>query len=125
VIKKKKDNSDISRPPISLADLAKHGIHRESIPRRRKKSAWSIAIGASIVGGIAAISVGVISATSAIGAAGSAIGGSTGLALVLVSIATAPAWAVPVAIMGGIFATLGLAFAILKYAKSRAPNKTA
>jgi hypothetical protein len=124
-MKSKRDNSDISRPAISLADLAKHGIHRESIPRRRKKNAWNIAIGASIVGGIAAITVGVISATSAIGAAGSAIGGSTGLALVLVSVATAPAWAVPVAIMGSVVATLGLALAIFKYAKSRTLYKNA
>lgn len=137
-------------------ELEKHGIHRPSA--NGKRVAQNVAIGASIVGGTAATTVGVIaagtSATGAISAAGAAIGGVAGgvfgsgvglatggvgmaatvpfaaagasvggwagPALALVGIGTAPAWAVPVAIGGGVVALGGTAVAIYKYAKHRA-----
>ena len=146
---------------VTLKDLAKHGIHRThhaNDKKGKKAVAQNVAIGASIVGGTAATTVGVIAAsTSATGAisaagatiggvaggvfgsgvglatggvgmaatvpfatAGAAIGGWAGPALALVGIGTAPAWAVPVAIGGGVVAIGGVATAIYKYAKSRA-----
>lgn len=122
-----------------------------------KAVAQNVVIGASIAGGTAATTVGVIaagtSATGAISAAGAAIGGvaggvlgsSVGLAtggvgmaatvpfaaagaaiggwagptLALVGIGTAPAWAVPVAIGGGIVAIGGAATALYRFAKTR------
>lgn len=141
---------------VTLRDLEKHGIHRPST--KGKKVAQNVAIGASIVGGTTATTVGVIAAgTSATGvisaagaaiggvaggvfgsgvglatggvgmaatvpfaAAGAAVGGWAGPALALVGIGTAPAWAVPVAIGGGVVALGGTAAAIYKYAKHRA-----
>ncbi len=143
---------------VTLKDLAKLGIHRTSQTSGKKAVAQNVAIGASIVGGTAATTVGVLAAgTSATGAisaagaaiggvaggvlgsgiglatggvgmaatvpfatAGAAIGGWAGPALALVGIGTAPAWAVPVAIGGGIVAIGGAVTAIYKYAKSRA-----
>lgn len=143
---------------ITLQNLEKHGIPPASNTRDRKAVARNVAIGASIVGGTAATTVGVVaagaSATGAISAAGAAIGGVAGgvigsgiglatggigmaatvpfaaagvaiggwagPALALVGIGTAPAWAVPVAIGGGVVAIGGAATAVYKYAKSRA-----
>jgi len=148
---------------ITLKDLEKHGIHGNSTPHKGKKVAQNVAIGASIVGGTAATTVGVIaagtSATGAISAAGAAIGGVAGgivgsgvglatggvgmaatvpfaaagaavggwagPALALVGIGTAPAWAVPVAIGGGVVALGGAAAAIYKFAKHRASKSKA
>jgi hypothetical protein len=148
---------------VTLTDLAAHGIHRPAQASDKKAVAQNVAIGASIVGGTAATTVGVIAAgTSATGAisaagaaiggvaggvfgsgvglvtggvgmaatvpfaaAGAAIGGWAGPALALVGIGTAPAWAVPVAIGGGVVAIGGAATAIYKYAKSRAQKDKA
>lgn len=148
---------------ITLKDLAEHGIHRPARTNDKKAVAQNVAIGASIVGGTAATTVGVIAAgTSATGAisaagaaiggvaggvlgsgvglatggvgmaatvpfaaAGAAIGGWAGPALALVGIGTAPAWAVPVAIGGGVVAIGGAATALYKYAKSRAAKDKA
>lgn len=148
---------------VTLKDLAEHGIHRPTHASDEKAVAQNVAIGASIVGGTAATTVGVIAAgTSATGAisaagaaiggvaggvfgsgvglatggvgmaatvpfaaAGAAIGGWAGPALALVGIGTAPAWAVPVAIGGGVVAIGGAATAIYKYAKSRAQKDKA
>lgn len=139
-------------------DLAEHGIHPTPHAGDKNTVVKNVAIGASIVGGTAATTVGVIAAgTSATGAisavgaaiggvaggvigsgvglatggvgmaatvpfaaAGAAIGGWAGPALALVGIGTAPAWAVPVAIGGGVVAIGGAATALYKYAKSRA-----
>jgi len=143
---------------ITLKDLEQHGIHSPSTSRDGKKVAQNVAIGASIVGGTAATTVGVIAAgTSATGAisaagaaiggvaggvigsgvglatggvgmaatvpfaaAGAAIGGWAGPALALVGIGTAPVWAVPVAIIGGVVAIGGAVATVYKFAKSRA-----
>lgn len=148
---------------ITLKDLEKHGIHGHTSPHKGKKVAQNVAIGASIVGGTAATTVGVIaagtSATVAISAAGAAIGGVAGgvvgsgvglatggvgmaatvpfaaagaavggwagPALALVGIGTAPAWAVPVAIGGGVVALGGAAVAIYKFAMHRASKNKA
>lgn len=148
---------------VTLKDLAQHGIHRSARTSDKKAVAQNVAIGASIVGGTAATTVGVIAAgTSATGAisaagaaiggvaggvlgsgvglatggvgmaatvpfaaAGAAIGGWAGPALALVGIGTAPAWAVPVAIGGGVVAIGGAATALYKYAKTRAAKDKA
>ena len=142
-------------------DLAQHGIHPAPHAGEKHVVVKNVAIGASIVGGTAATTVGVIAAgTSATGAisaagaaiggvaggvigsgvglatggvgmaatvpfaaAGAAIGGWAGPALALVGIGTAPAWAVPVAIGGGVVAIGGAATALYKYAKSRAQKQ--
>ncbi|MDO9271118.1 MAG: hypothetical protein Q7T96_18585 [Methylobacter sp.] len=86
------------------------------------------AVGATIggvTGGVIGSSVGLVSggvgmvATVPFAAAGTAIGSWAGPALALVGIGTAPAWAVPVAIGGGVIALGGTAAAIYKFAKSR------
>ncbi|MBP9737436.1 MAG: hypothetical protein KBD82_17535, partial [Rhodoferax sp.] len=70
------------RTKVTLNDLAKHGIHRLTHTSDKKSVAKNVVIGASIVGGTAATTVGVIaagtSATGAISAAGAAIGGLAG-----------------------------------------------
>ena len=58
-------------------------------------------------------------------AAGAAIGGWAGPALALVGIGTAPAWAVPVAIGGGVVAVGGALAAAYKFAKSRSKDTNA
>lgn len=67
---------------ITLKDVEQHVAHPPSTSRDNKKVAQNVAIGASIVGGTAATTVGVIaagtSATGAISVAGAAIGGVTG-----------------------------------------------
>ncbi len=86
------------------------------------------AIGATIggvTGGVIGSSVGLVSggvgmvATVPFAAAGTAIGSWAGPALALVGIGTAPAWAVPVAIGGGVIALSGAAAALYKFGKSR------
>jgi hypothetical protein len=77
-----------------------------------------------VTGGIIGSSVGLVSggvgmvATVPFAAAGTAIGSWAGPALALVGIGTAPAWAIPVAIGGGVIALGGAAAAIYKFAKS-------
>jgi len=87
------------------------------------------AVGATIggvTGGIMGSSVGLvtggvgIAATVPFAAAGTAIGGWAGPALALLGIGTARAWAVPVAIAGGVITLGGTAAAAFKYGKSRA-----
>ncbi len=135
----------------------------ENITHNGKKIVQNVAIGASVVGGGPAATVGVIaagaSATGAISAAGAAIGGVAGgvlgsgvglvtggvgmaatipfaaagtaiggwagPALAIVGIGTAPAWAVPVAIGGGLVAAVGLFTGAYKFAKSRAKKTNA
>ena len=67
---------------ITLKDLERHGIHKFSKTRDRKSFTQNVAIGASIVGGTTAATVGVIaagtSATGAISAAGAVVGGVAG-----------------------------------------------
>lgn len=139
-------------------DSKNKGEHLSTHASNKKAVAQNVAIGASIVGGTAATTVGILAAgTSATGtisatgaaiggvaggvfgsgvglatggvgmaatvpfaAAGAAIGGWAGPALALVGIGTAPAWAVPVAIGGGVVAIGGVATVLYKYAKSRA-----
>ncbi len=93
-------------------------------------SAAGAAIG-GVAGGVIGSGVGLaaggvgMAATVPFAAAGAAIGGWAGPALALVGIGTAPAWAVPVAIGGGVVALVGAATAVYKYAKSRARKKNA
>ncbi len=88
-------------------------------------SAVGAAIG-GVAGGVLGSGVGLatggigMAATIPFAAAGAAIGGWTGPALALLGIGTAPAWAVPVAIGGGVIALGGAAAAVYKFAKSRA-----
>jgi uncharacterized membrane protein YebE (DUF533 family) len=63
-----------------------------------------------------------MAATVPFATAGAAIGGWAGPALALVGIGTAPAWAIPVAIAGGVVAVGGVAAAVYKFAKIRAKN---
>ena len=87
-------------------------------------SAAGAAIG-GVAGGVLGSGVGLatggvgMAATVPFAAAGAAIGGWAGPALALVGIGTAPAWAVPVAIAGGVVAVGGVAAAVYKFAKSR------
>jgi hypothetical protein len=85
------------------------------------------AVGATIggvTGGVIGSSVGLVSggvgmaATVPFAATGTAIGSWAGPALALVGIGTAPAWAIPVAIGGGVIALGGTAAAIYRFAKS-------
>jgi len=93
-------------------------------------SAVGAAIG-GVAGGVFGSGVGLatggvgMAATVPFAAAGTAIGGWAGPALALVGIGTAPAWAVPVAIGGGLIAFCGVAAGIYKFAKSRAKNTNA
>jgi hypothetical protein len=83
------------------------------------------AVVGGVAGGVLGSSVGLvtggagIAATAPFAAAGAAIGGWAGPALALVGIGTAPAWAVPVAIGGGVVAIGGVVAAAYKFAKSR------
>lgn len=87
-------------------------------------SAAGAAIG-GVAGGVLGSGVGLatggvgMAATVPFAAAGAAIGGWAGPALAVVGIGTAPAWAVPVAIAGGIVAVGGVVAAAYKFAKSR------
>jgi hypothetical protein len=87
-------------------------------------SAAGAAIG-GVAGGVMGSGVGLatggmgMAATVPFAAAGTAIGGWAGPALAVVGIGTAPAWAVPVAIAGGVVATCGVAVGAYKFAKSR------
>ena len=86
-------------------------------------SAAGAAIG-GVAGGVLGSDVGLatggvgMAATVPFAAAGAAIGGWAGLALALVGIGTAPAWAVPVAIGGAVAAAY-------KFAKSRSKDTDA
>ena len=66
-----------------------------------------------------------MAATVPFATAGAAIGGWAGPALALVGIGTAPAWAIPVAIAGGVVAVGGVAAAVYKFGKSRANDTNA
>jgi ribosomal protein S27E len=83
-------------------------------------SAAGAAIG-GVAGGVLGSGVGLatggvgMAATIPFATAGAAIGGWAGPALALVGIGTAPAWAVPVAIGGGLVAVGGAAVAAYKY----------
>lgn len=87
-------------------------------------SAAGAAIG-GVAGGVLGSGVGLatggvgMAATVPFAAAGAAIGGWAGPALAVVGIGTAPAWAVPVAIAGGVVAVGGVVAAVYKFAKSR------
>lgn len=87
------------------------------------------AVGAAIggvAGGVLGSGVGLatggvgMAATVPFAAAGAAIGGWAGPALAVLGIGTAPAWAVPVAIGGGVVAASGVAVAAYKLVKARA-----
>lgn len=90
-------------------------------------SAAGAAIG-GVAGGVLGSGVGLatggvgMAATVPFAAAGAAIGGWAGPALALVGIGTAPAWAVPVAIGGGVVAVGGALAAAYKFAKSRSKD---
>ena len=77
------------------------------------------------VGGVLGSSVGLVTGGAGIAAtvpfatAGAAIGGWAGPALAVFGIGTAPAWAVPAAIGGGLVAAGGLAVAGYKFLKLR------
>jgi hypothetical protein len=91
-------------------------------------SAVGAAVG-GVAGGVLGSGVGLatggvgMAATVPFAAAGAAIGGWAGPALALVGIGTAPAWAVPVAIGGGVVAIGGAAAAVYKIAKLRAKKQ--
>lgn len=93
-------------------------------------SAAGAAIG-GVAGGVIGSGIGLatggvgMAATVPFAAAGAAIGGWAGPALALVGIGTAPAWAVPVAIGGGVVAIGGAATALYKYTKSQAQKPKA
>lgn len=93
-------------------------------------SAAGAAIG-GVAGGVLGSGVGLatggvgMAATVPFAAAGAAIGGWAGPALALVGIGTAPAWAVPVAIGGGVVAIGGAVAAAYKFAKSRSKDTNA
>lgn len=85
-------------------------------------SAAGAAIG-GVAGGVLGSGVGIatggvgMAATVPFAAAGAAIGGWAGPALALVGIGTAPVWAVPVAIGGGVICAGGVAIAGYKVFK--------
>jgi hypothetical protein len=87
-------------------------------------SAVGAAVGA-VGGGVLGSSVGLatggvgMAATVPFATAGAAIGGWAGPALAVFGIGTAPAWAVPAAIGGGLIAAGGLAVVGYKFIKSR------
>jgi hypothetical protein len=60
-----------------------------------------------------------MAATIPFAVGGAAIGNWAGPALALVGLGTAPAWAVPVAVVGGVVGVGGLVAAAVKYTKSR------
>jgi len=78
----------------------------QSTPQKKAK-VGSVALGAAIVGGSAAI------------------GGWAGPALAIIGIGTAPAWAAPAAIGGAAVAAGGAAIAAYKFVKSRGGKKKA
>ena len=88
-------------------------------------SAVGAAIG-GVAGGVFGSGVGLatggvgIAATVPFATAGVAIGGWAGPALAVLGIGTAPVWAVPAAIGGGVVAAGGIAVAAYKLAKVRA-----
>lgn len=83
-----------------------------------------------IAGGVLGFGVGLVTggvgmaATVPFATAGAAIGSLAGPALALIGIGTAPVWAIPVAIGGGVVATSGFAVAAYKLAKSLMRYKT-
>lgn len=85
-------------------------------------SAAGAAIG-GVAGGVFGSGVGLATggagmvATVPFATAGAAIGGWAGPALAVVGIGTAPAWAVPVAIIGGVVTFSGIAAAAYKFSK--------
>ncbi len=87
-------------------------------------SAAGAAIG-GVAGGVVGSGVGLatggvgMAATVPFAAGGAAIGSWAGPALAFFGIGTAPVWAVPVAIGGGVVALGGAAAAIYKFAKHR------
>lgn len=87
-------------------------------------SAVGAAIG-GVAGGVFGSGVGLatggvgMAATIPFATAGAAIGGWAGPALAVLGIGTAPAWAVPAAIGGGVVAAGGVAVAAYKLVKAR------
>ena len=87
-------------------------------------SAVGAAIG-GVAGGVFGSGVGLatggvgMAATVPFATAGAAIGGWAGPALAVLGIGTAPAWAVPAAIGGGVVAAGGIAVAAYKLVKAR------
>jgi hypothetical protein len=87
-------------------------------------SAVGAAIG-GVAGGVFGSGVGLatggvgMAATVPFATAGAAIGGWAGPALAILGIGTAPAWAVPAAIGGGVVAAGGIAVAAYKLVKAR------
>ena len=91
-------------------------------------SAAGAAVGA-VAGGVMGSSIGMvtggvgIAATGPLAVAGAALGGWAGPALALIGIGTAPVWAVPLAVVGGVFFVGGVAAATYKFGKSRSAKK--
>lgn len=87
-------------------------------------SAVGSAVGGGI-GGYVGSSAGIVTggagivATVPFAVGGAAIGSWAGPALALVGIGTAPAWALPVAVAGGVCTSAGLAVGGYKYLKRR------
>jgi hypothetical protein len=78
-----------------------------------------------VAGGVLGSSVGIatggfgMAATVPFATAGATIGGWAGSALALFGIGTAPAWAMPVAIVGGVTTVAGIAVAGYKWYNSK------
>jgi len=142
----KKNNTSQTSPSSKGKEVAKNAAIGASIAGGTAATAVGVvAVGASatgaisatgaaiggVAGGVIGSSVGLatggegMAATVPFAAAGAAIGGWAGPALALVGIGTAPAWAVPVAIGGGVVAVCGLATGVYKFARSRDKNTKA
>ncbi len=88
------------------------------------------AVVGSLAGGVLGSGVGLatggvgMAATVPFAMAGAAIGGWAGPALAIIGIGTAPAWAVPLAIGGGVVALGGALTGICRWAKPKANSES-
>lgn len=123
---KKVENVAIGAAIVGGSAASAAGIVAAGASATGAISAAGAAIG-GVAGGVIGSGVGLatggigMAATVPFAAAGAAIGGWAGPALAIVGIGTAPAWAVPVAICGGVVAIGGAVAAAYKFkcAKSR------
>ena len=127
---KKAENIAIGAAIVGGSAASAAGIVAAGASATGAISAAGAAIG-GVAGGVFGSGVGLatggvgMAATVPFAAAGAAIGGWAGPALALVGIGTAPAWAVPVAIGGGVVAVGGALAAAYKFAKSRSKDTNA
>lgn len=123
-VKGKIENSVIGAAIVGGSAASAVGIVAAGASATGTISAVGAAVG-GITGGVVGTSVGLATggvgmvATVPFATAGAAIGSWAGPALAFFGIGTAPAWAIPAAIGGGIVAAGGIAVAAYKFGKSR------